>query len=59
MVASRHVLRRACVEHKTECAQVEAARQDYRARLRAFPSGSKHYINFNWMLEECQIILSL
>jgi hypothetical protein len=40
-------------------AQAEAARQDYLARTRAFTSNSKHYVNFNRMLEECEILLSL
>jgi DnaJ-domain-containing protein 1 len=47
------------VEHDTECAQAEAVQKDYRARLHAFTSGSKHSFNFSQMLEERQILLSL
>jgi hypothetical protein len=32
--------------------------QDYLARMHAFTSNSKHS-NLNWMLEKCQILLSL
>jgi hypothetical protein len=47
------------LEHDAERAQIEAVQQEYLARTHAFSSGSKHSINFRWMLEECQILLSL
>jgi hypothetical protein len=59
LVASECALGRACREHDAEHAQAEAARQDYLARSHAITSSSKHSINFNRMLEECQILLSL
>jgi hypothetical protein len=52
-------LGRACADCDAACARVEAARQDYRARLLASSSNSKHFTNFNHMLEERQILLSL
>jgi hypothetical protein len=51
-------LGRACVERDAEYAHAEAAQQDYRDRLRGFTSSSNHSINFSWMLEESQILLS-
>jgi hypothetical protein len=47
------------MERDAERVRVEAARQDYLAWTRAFTSSSKHSINFNRMLEECQVLLSL
>jgi hypothetical protein len=47
------------VEHDADYAHVEDPRQDYRARLHAFTSDSKHSINFNRMLEESHILLCL
>jgi hypothetical protein len=47
------------VEHNAECAQAEASQLDYLATICAFTSSSKHSINFNQMLEECDIFLSL
>jgi hypothetical protein len=47
------------MEHDTECAQVEAAWQEYLARMHAFTSNSKHSNKINHMLEECQILISL
>jgi hypothetical protein len=41
------------------CTEVEAARQEYRARLHASSSSSKHSIKSNQMLVERQILLSL
>jgi hypothetical protein len=43
----------------SECAQTEAVRQDYLSRSSTLTSHSKHSINFNRMLEERQILLSL
>jgi hypothetical protein len=48
-----------CAEHDAKCAQAKVAQRHYRVRLRAFTSDSKNSINFNRMLEECQILLSL
>jgi hypothetical protein len=59
LAASEHALGRVCAKRDTACAQAEATRQDYLARLGAFTSDSKHSINFNQMLEECQILLFL
>jgi hypothetical protein len=47
------------VEHDAECAQAEASQLDYLATICAFTSSSKHSINFNQMLEECDIFLAL
>jgi hypothetical protein len=57
-VALECALGRACVECDAEYAHAEAAQQDYRDRLRGFTSSSNHSINFSWMLEESQILLS-
>jgi hypothetical protein len=59
LAASESALGRACMERDVECAQAEAAWQDYLARICAFTSSSKHSINFSWMLKLCQILLSL
>jgi hypothetical protein len=59
LTVSKHALGRVCMEHDVECAQTEAVRQNYLTRSRALTSNSKHSINFNWMLEEHQILLSL
>jgi flavoprotein len=59
LVASECALGRTCMERDTVCAQAEATWQDYYARLRASTSSSKHSINFNQMMEEHQILLSL
>jgi hypothetical protein len=40
-------------------AQTEAIRQDYLTSPRALTSSTKHSINFNRMLEECHVLLSL
>jgi hypothetical protein len=47
------------MERDAACTQAEAARQDYRARLCASTSSSKHSINFYRMLQERQRLLSL
>jgi hypothetical protein len=47
------------MERDAEHAQIEVVRRDYLTRTHAFTSNSKHSINFNRMLEELQIILSL
>jgi hypothetical protein len=47
LAASESALGRACMERDVECAQAEAARQDYLARICAFTSSSKHSINFS------------
>jgi hypothetical protein len=47
------------MEHDTKHTQAEAVRQDYLVRVRTFTSRSKHSTNFNRMLEERQILLSL
>jgi hypothetical protein len=47
------------MEHDAEHARTEAIWQDYLPRTCAFTSISKHSINLNRMLEECQILLSL
>jgi hypothetical protein len=49
----------AAAKHNIACALTEAIRQEYLTRSRALTSGSKHSINFNRMLEERQILLSL
>jgi hypothetical protein len=55
LMASERTLCRACREHT----QTEVVLHDYLARSRALTSSSKHSINFNMMLEERQILLSL
>jgi hypothetical protein len=47
------------MEHDAKRAQAKASRQDYLSKMRALTSSSKHSINFNQMLEEGQILLSL
>jgi hypothetical protein len=47
------------MERDVEHAQGEAVRQDYIIRTCTSSSNSKHSINWNRMLEECQILLSL
>jgi hypothetical protein len=52
MVAFECALGRACMERDAERAQAKIVWQDYLDRMRAFTSGSKHYINFTRTLEE-------
>jgi hypothetical protein len=59
LAASERTLGRVCLECNIEHIHTEAARQDYLARMRAFTSSFKHSINFNRMLEELHILLSL
>jgi hypothetical protein len=59
LATSEHTLGRECMERDTACTQAEAARQDYRARLCASTSSSKHSINFYRMLQERQRLVSL
>jgi hypothetical protein len=58
LASSNRALGRTCMDRDAACAQAEAAQHDYRARLHTSTSSSKHSINFNWMLKECQILLS-
>jgi hypothetical protein len=58
-MASERTLVKACMECDAERAQVEVVQQDFLARTCTFSSNSKHSINFNWMLVERQILLSL
>jgi hypothetical protein len=58
-MASERSLGRACMEHDAEHAQTEAVWHDYLIRSRTLTLSSKHFINFNKMLEERQILLSL
>jgi hypothetical protein len=59
LVAFKHALGRACMEHKAERTEAEAVRQDYLARMCTFTFGSKNSLNFSRTLEECQNLLSL
>jgi hypothetical protein len=59
ITSSERSLGRACMERNANHAQTEAIRQDYLTRSRALTSSFKDSINFNKMLEECQILLSL
>jgi hypothetical protein len=59
LMAFERTLVKACMECDAERAQVEAVQQDFLARTCTFSSNSKHSINFNWMLVERQILLSL
>jgi hypothetical protein len=47
------------MERDTKCSLTKAVQQDYLARSRALTSNSMHSINFNRMLEEHQILISL
>jgi hypothetical protein len=47
------------MDHDGKRVQVEAARQNYLAKMCVLTSSSKHSINFNQVLQECQILLSL
>jgi hypothetical protein len=47
------------MEHDAECAQTEVVWHDYLTRSCSLTFMSKHSINFNRMLEERQILLSL
>jgi hypothetical protein len=47
------------MERDVERSLAEAFWQDYLARMRTSTSHSKHFINFNRLLEEHQILLSL
>jgi hypothetical protein len=42
-----------------ECVQAEAVRQNYLARMRAFTTSWRCSFNFDWILEEHCILLSL
>jgi hypothetical protein len=59
LAASVRALGRARMEYDAKCAQAEATQQDCLTRMHAFTSNAMYFINFNQMLEECQIILSL
>jgi hypothetical protein len=59
LVASECALGRACVERDAKCNRAEAARQDYQARIHAFTAHYRRSFNFNQILEERRILLSL
>jgi hypothetical protein len=44
---------------RAPCLGEGVGQQDYLVRMHSFTSSSKHSINFNQMLEECQILLSV
>jgi hypothetical protein len=57
--AFEEILGKACMERDAEHTQAKVVQQDYFAWTCAFTSNSRYSINFNQMLEECQILLSL
>jgi hypothetical protein len=59
LAASECALGRAGVECDAKCDQAKAIRQDYRARIHAFMAGCWCSFNFDWILEEHRILLSL
>jgi hypothetical protein len=47
LVASKSALGRACMERNIECAQANAARSDYQARILIITVGCQHSFNFD------------
>jgi hypothetical protein len=59
LVASECGLERVCMEHDAKCDRVEAVQQDYRDRIHAFTAGCRRSFNFDRILQERRILLSL
>jgi hypothetical protein len=59
LVASECTLVRAHTECNTECGRAVTVRQDCWATICAFMGGCRCFFNFDWVLEELLILLSL